>query len=92
MTPEATLLMDEALKTVKLDGTFKPTELGARIGLKKAAAETAARALSDAGVIVIGFDSAAEFSSEFRKMHAPPKVSASAKRKTTPRRKKTQVA
>ena len=67
MTTEATQLMDEALRVAKLDGSFCPFEIGERIGLKRAQALIAARALSDAGVLVLGFDDAAEFSPEFRK-------------------------
>lgn len=81
MTPEATQLMDEALKVVQLDASFDPVEIGARIGLKPAQAETAARALSDAGVLVLGFDSSAEFSSQFRKLHAPSRRKSAAKKK-----------
>jgi hypothetical protein len=80
VTPEATLLMAEALKRIKLDGSFSPEKIGARIGLNKAQAESAARALSDAGVLVVGFDCASHFTSEFRKLHAPAQKSGRRKR------------
>lgn len=69
MTKEATQLMAEALKRVTVSGSFSPAALGARVGLSKPQAETAARALSNAGVLVLGFDCAAEFSPDFRKAH-----------------------
>ena len=83
MTTEANRLMAEALKVAKLDGSFDPAEIGARVGLNRAQAESAARMLSNAGVLSIGFDSAAHFTVDFRKMHAPPKrkVAKAAKRK-----------
>src|ERR1700728_1238763 len=71
MTTEAEKLMAEALKRVKLNGGFDPAQLGARIGLNQAQAEAAARALSNAGVLVLGFDLAAHFSPAFRKVRAP---------------------
>jgi hypothetical protein len=71
MTNDASLLMDEALKVVKLNGSFSPAEIGARVGLSKLQAESAARALSNAGVIELGFDCAAFFSSDFRKARTP---------------------
>ena len=73
MTTEANQLMAEALKVAKLDGSFNPAEIGARVGLNKAQAESAARTLSNAGVLSLGFDCAAHFTTDFRKMHAPPK-------------------
>lgn len=63
--------MAEALKRVKLNGGFDPAQLGARIGLNQAQAEAAARALSNAGVLVLGFDLAAHFSPAFRKVRSP---------------------
>ena len=62
--------MAAALKTIKLDGSFCPVEVGAKVGLDKWQAELAARALSNAGILVLGFDSAAHFSSDFRKRQA----------------------
>ena len=62
--------MAEALRVAKLDGSFSPAELGAKIGLKKPAAEAAARELSNAGVLVLGFDCSAYFSPDFRKARA----------------------
>lgn len=70
MTTEATQLMAEALKRVTVSGSFCPEVLGKRIGLSKPQAQSAARALANAGVLVLGFDSAAEFSADFRKAHA----------------------
>jgi hypothetical protein len=72
MTQEATKLMTEALKRVTASGSFSPAEIGARVGLDKLQALSAARWLSNAGVLVLGFDSAAHFSSEFRKSQAAP--------------------
>lgn len=73
MTKEATQLMEEALRVAKLDGSFSPAEIGARVGLNKFQAEAAARALSAAGVLDLGFDCAANFTHDFRKIHAPKK-------------------
>ena len=70
MTKEATQLMAEALERVTVDGAFSPAEVGAGIGLDRAQAESAARALSNAGVLVLGFDCAAEFTPDFRKAQA----------------------
>jgi hypothetical protein len=83
MTNEATQLMAEALRVAKLDGSFSPAELGAKIGLKKPQAEAAARELSNAGVLVLGFDCSANFSPDFRKIRS--KADAKAAR-TTPGR------
>ena len=71
MTKEAAQLMAEALRVVKLSGTFSPSEIGARVGLHKMQAECAARSLSNAGVLVLGFDCAAHFSPDFRKANTP---------------------
>jgi len=73
MTTEANRLMEEALKVAKLDGSFSPAEIGARVGLNKAQAESAARMLSNAGVLSLGFDCSANFTADFRKMRAPAK-------------------
>ena len=73
MTTEASQLMQEALKVTKLQGSFSPAEIGARVGLNKTQAEMAARSLSNAGVLSLGFDCAAHFTPDFRKLHAPPK-------------------
>ena len=70
MTKEANQLMAEALRVVKLNGSFSPAEIGNRIGLEKLQAEAAARSLSNAGVLVLGFDCAAHFSPDFRKANA----------------------
>jgi hypothetical protein len=69
MMKEATQLMEAALKRVTVTGSFSPAEIGARVGLDKVQAESAARALSNAGVLVLGFDCAAEFTAGFRKSH-----------------------
>ena len=67
MTTEANQLLALALKKVDLRGGFCPAELGAKAGLSKLQAEAAARALANAGVLVLGFDQSAEFSADFRK-------------------------
>ena len=72
--------MAAVLKTVKLTGSFSPAEVGAKVGLDKWQSENAARVLSNAGILVLGFDSAAHFSADYRKAHAP--------RGTKPARKK----
>jgi hypothetical protein len=83
MTPEAEQLLAEALRVVGLRGSFDPEELGGKIGLNKGRAEAAARALSNAGVLVLGFDNAAHFSPDYRRAKSPaePKVKASKKAK-----------
>ena len=81
MTDEANLLLTEALKRVTVRGSFDPAVVGKRLGLSKPQSESAARALANAGVLVLGFDSAAEFSSDYRKAHAGTE-------RKTPRRKK----
>ena len=83
MTDEANLLLAEALKRVTVRGSFDPAAVGKRLGLSKPQAESAARSLANAGVLVLGFDSAAEFSPDYRKAHAGP-----ADRKGAGRRKK----
>jgi hypothetical protein len=84
MTNEASQLMAEALKVVKVTGSFSPEEIGARIGMDKSRAEIAARALSNAGVLVLGFDCAAHFSPDFRKANlaAQPKIKGKSKKDT----------
>jgi RNase P/RNase MRP subunit p30 len=81
MTDEADRLLTHALKTVDLRGGFSPAELGAKVGLSKIQAETAARLLANAGVLVLGFDQSAEFSDDYRKMRSPavPKATKPAK-------------
>jgi len=68
MTTESTRFMAEALKRVKLNGSFEPADIGKWIGFNKTQSEVTARALSNAGVLVLGFDCAAHFSEGFRKM------------------------
>ena len=69
MTNDAEQLMAEALRRVTVSGSFSPAEIGSRVGLSKPQAESAARALSNAGVLVLGFDGSAEFTPDFRKAH-----------------------
>ena len=71
MTTEASTLLAAALKSATLKGSFCPTDLGARVGLNKIQAEAAARWLANAGVLELGFDSAAHFTPEHRKAHTP---------------------
>jgi len=89
MTHDATQLMAEALRVAKLDGSFSPAELGAKIGLKKPQAEAAARELSNAGVLVLGFDCSASFSPDYRKVRA--KADAKAARTNPGRRDATRA-
>jgi hypothetical protein len=79
MTNEASLLMAEALRVVKLDGSFAPADLGVKIGLRKPQAEAAARELSNAGVLVLVFDCSAYFSPDFRKARAKAEGKATGK-------------
>jgi hypothetical protein len=87
MTKEATDLMAAALRIAKVDGSFSPADVGAKIGLSRGQSELAARALANAGVLVLGFDCAAHFSSDFKKSQRGDK-SAPGK----PRRKKQRTA
>ena len=80
MTSDAQQLMAAALKTVSLTGSFAPAEVGAKVGLDKRKSEAAARDLSNAGVLVLGFDTAAEFSPDFRKAHTRTAPKAAAKK------------
>ena len=68
MTIEASQLMAEVLKCVKMNGDFMPADIGKRIGLSRAQSDVAARSLSNAGVLVIGFDNSAHYSEDYRKM------------------------
>ena len=72
MTPEADRLLGVALRKVDLADGFSPAALGAKAGLTKLQAEAAARALANAGVLVLGFDGAAEFSEDFRRSKRGP--------------------
>lgn len=78
MTNEAAKFMAEALKRVKLDDNFIPAEIGKRIGLNRIQSEEAARSLSNAGVLELGFDNAANFTPEFQKMTAENENAAAA--------------
>lgn len=71
MTNEAERMLAEALRKAKISGGFSPVELGASIGLNRPQAEAAARALSNAGILVLGFDFAAHFSPAYRKANSP---------------------
>jgi hypothetical protein len=70
MTPEADQLLTLALKKIGLRDGFSPAELGAKAGLSPIQSQAAARALANAGVLVLGFDQSAEFSADFRKSRA----------------------
>src|SRR4051794_37502754 len=67
MNQEAQRLLNEAVRVAGLRGSFDAVELGEGIGLNKGQAETAARALSNAGILSLGFDNAAHFTPEYRK-------------------------
>lgn len=71
MSPEADRLLEIALKKVGLRDGFSPADLGARVGLSKWQSQLAARALADAGVLVLGFDHSAEFSDDYRRARTP---------------------
>lgn len=82
-------MLAELLRTVKLNGSFDPAEIGDGIGLTKLQAEAAARQLSNAGVLVIGFDSAAQFSPEYRKANRPAEPKDPAKKAGRKKSKRT---
>ncbi|QOV87421.1 hypothetical protein [Humisphaera borealis] len=71
MTNEAQKLLEQAVKAVGLRGSFDPAEMGHKVGLNRTQAEAAARMLSNAGVLVLGFDLAAHFTPEYRKFRGP---------------------
>jgi hypothetical protein len=71
MNQEAQRMLTEAVRAVGLRGSFDPVELGEAIGLNRGQSETAARSLANAGILVLGFDNAAVFSPDYRKVHAP---------------------
>jgi len=71
MTNEAQKLLEQAIKAVGLRGSFDPAEVGHKVGLNRMQAEAAARMLSNAGVLVLGFDMAAHFTPEYRKFRGP---------------------
>lgn len=71
MTNEAQKLLEQAIKSVGLRGSFDPAEMGHKVGLNRTQAESAARMLSNAGVLVLGFDLAAQFTPEYRKFRGP---------------------
>jgi hypothetical protein len=81
MTREADRLLAAALKTVHLSGSFNPADVGAKAGLDKAQSELAARALSNAGILVLGFDFVAEFSRDYRKSRLPAEAKVGRKKK-----------
>ncbi|HXE52694.1 MAG TPA: hypothetical protein VN541_06745 [Tepidisphaeraceae bacterium] len=70
MTNEANRLLDAAVKRVGLRSSFFPAEIGQDIGLDKHQAEAAARHLSNAGILELGFDCAATFSPEYKKLRS----------------------
>lgn len=90
MHKNAEQLLAAALRVIPLNGSFAPETIGAKVGLTKAEAEAAARQLSNAGILVLGFDCSANFSPDYRKMHAPPRPEAVKKAKK--RRTRTAVA
>ena len=73
MTPESSLLLAEVLKCVPLTDNFCPAKIGRRIGLTKPQAYSAARILSNEGVLSLGFDFAANFTPEYRKARSTAK-------------------
>lgn len=84
MTNEAQKLLEQALKVVGLRGSFDPAEMGHKVGLNRMQAEAAARMLSNAGVLVLGFDMAAHFTPEYRKFRGPVEKKAEKKAARTP--------
>jgi hypothetical protein len=91
MSNELDQLVAEAMKRVGLGGSFSPSEVGAKIGLSKPQAEAAARALSNAGVLILGFDNAAHFSSDYRKLRAVKEAGAGKKNKSGKSKSKTKA-
>ena len=84
MNKNAERLIERALKTVKLNSSFSPAAVGARIGLSQGDSELAARALANAGVLVLGFDYDAQFSPEFRKAQVRLRPAVQAKKRRVP--------
>ena len=85
MTNEAQKLLEQAVKAVGLRGSFDPAEMGHKVGLNRMQAEAAARMLSNAGVLVLGFDMAAHFSPEYRKFRGPQEKKAEKKKASAAR-------
>jgi hypothetical protein len=83
MNKNAERMIARALKTVKLHGNFSPAAIGKRIGLSRTESELAARALSNAGVLVLGFDYDAQFSPEFRRARGSAPAEAKKRRRPT---------
>lgn len=81
MTHEAEQLLAEAKRRVHLNESFSPVEVGARIDLPQPKAEAAARVLSNAGILVLGFDCSAEFSPDYRKVCAKQAAAAAPRRR-----------
>ncbi len=79
MTNEAQKLLEHAIKLVGLRGSFDPAEMGHKVGLNRTQAESAARMLSNAGVLSLGFDLAAHFTPEYRKFRGPTEKKAEKK-------------
>lgn len=91
MTIEATQFMAEAVKRVDLNGDFAPAEIGKRMGLSKLQSDAIARSLSDAGLLVIGFDNVAHFSPEYCKMAEEAEAKKPKPARSTPRRARATV-
>jgi hypothetical protein len=71
MNQEAQRLLNEAVRVAGLKGSFDAVEVGEGIGLNRGQAESAARALSNAGILSLGFDNAAQFTADYRKVFGP---------------------
>lgn len=95
MTIEATQFVAELLKRVDLDADFAPADIGKRIGLSKMQSDMIARSLSDAGMLVIGFDNVAHFSPEYSKMARQAESAKAVKKpkaaRTAPRRRRAAL-
>ena len=103
MTLEAEKLLAAAIEMVGLRGSFDPAEVGETVGLSRMQSEAAVRALSNDGVVELGFDMAAHFTPGYRKFLNPnegkpvkvakakaaPKVKAAANPDKPARKKKT---
>jgi hypothetical protein len=70
MNNEATRLLNAAVKRVGLRSSFSPAEIGEGIGLDRHQAEAAARHLSNAGILELGFDCSATFSRDYKKLQS----------------------
>ena len=88
MSPESNQLLAAALKHVPLANTFCPIEIGRKAGLTEPQAQLAARALANHGILTLGFDYAAAFTPDYRKVHAKVPDSKPAKTAAKPARKR----